>query len=113
MTFVRNSKMNGHECRNSEHQIARCATIAATTLAMSVLLGGCSKPPSTMQDANRESQTMQFDSPSTLLSELRASVLAKDEALFLKCFVESDSFRQCLKATFQRIQATLHFRDVV
>lgn len=90
-----------------------CAISAAAVLAIPILFNGYSKPQTIMREAYQQSQTNQFKTPSDLLRELRISLLKDDEALFLKCFVEADSFQQCLQKAFRTVQATLRFRDAV
>lgn len=96
-----------------EHWFVGCAYFAVAMFAIPVLLCGCSKPQTTMHESSQQSQISQFSTPSALLGELRVSVSKNDEALFLKCFVESDSLQQCLQAAFRQVQATLRFREAV
>lgn len=90
-----------------------CGIATAAVLAIPILFNGCSKPQTMMRDASQQSQTNQFNTPSDLVRELRVFLLKDNEALFLKCFVEADSFQQCLQKAFRTVQATLRFRDSV
>jgi hypothetical protein len=87
-----------------------------SALAVLILIAGacvgCDGAPH-VDGGNSSVTPKDQDSPFGTLNQLRSSLVNTNEALFLRCFSETNSSELCLRQVFWTIQATYRLMDAV
>jgi hypothetical protein len=79
--------------------------------ALGIIVTSCHKSMKESTNSPQTAKKQALKSPVAVVDQLRASLVNKDEALFLSCFSKDRFNYECLHQTFRKVQATSRFRE--